>query len=912
MDEPDQSLIPRPMHHKRENPRPFWQRALLGFIEALQFFGIAGGAAASKPAARITPLSQRIRMRETASASSGVRRTSPFVRVRERAIPPAPEPGIAQEKESGSVRYTAKRGDSLWKIAEREYGQGERWTDIWKANHTDIHEPNLIYPGQNISVPVEETSRGILIHRAMSRESAAKVAVSPAFASLRTRVARQSATLAASLNNVSAALDQVSFGEGSGTATAAQEKLHTLVAKARTLSAATSSAPSNIALIDSVVGLLDAAHDAVESVGNFNTKTVPISVSGTTLAVHIVAPATGVVATSSFELSHTAGESVHTGSVQYSLQLEKKITATAITIIAASRAASGAAQTPQSFTSATNAKEFASTSLQLVKGYLAAGDTQAAVTSSVEAVLAAVAANVVAPASPEAVEATATAVNAVQVVRGADPVALASAVQYLENSGGDGGTGFQGAPPGMSLTESNPQLAAEIANAINSPLGIIGRVLSPVLLSIPLTIVAGEIRQSLTAQGLNPATGLPSPAADAGLGTTGENADPTGKSVTGTVQGEAGNVGAAMGGTTAPAPASGTAPSLSSSVANAMVASALGISDSAAFALNAGIQIASHINAPSEIALSGIIVTPSTDPNNNSLTVTNTNGQSANVTVSPDNITFAIAPDGTVTTFNAAGAVTSFTTIGKIASQNVPQVPQAQTIAKDDLISSIRSLTSEELATINLANFISFDDSAALSGAKISQSRNSDGTRTITVRGPRGEEGAAVTLNADGSVAAVTMDGTVDLTISPQGIFASTVTTKDGKGAINTVNTDGVITVISSDGKITTFSLKGTSTSGVGSTSVPGGTTGANADSAAGAAMGGTVAPVSAVSSPNLDQMGFLATPQSMAENAGRIAADALAVAGLFGAGSVPAMLSTVTGAGGTSQIANAAIAAAR
>ncbi|KKW20203.1 MAG: Peptidoglycan-binding LysM [Candidatus Adlerbacteria bacterium GW2011_GWC1_50_9] len=249
------------MRHKRENPRPFWQKALFGFIEVLQLFGIAGGAAASKPAARITPLSQRIRMRETASASSGVRRTSPFVRIEERVIPPAPGPGIAQEKESGSVRYVVRRGDSLWKIAEQEYGQGGRWTDIWKANRENIHEPNLIYSGQNLSVPVEEAGRRVLIHKVAEQRARATVtSVSPAFVSLRRQVAGQSVTLATSIDNISVAIHQVSFGGGSAARNAAGEDLNILAAKAHTLSAATSSAPSNIVLIDSVVGLLDAAH----------------------------------------------------------------------------------------------------------------------------------------------------------------------------------------------------------------------------------------------------------------------------------------------------------------------------------------------------------------------------------------------------------------------------------------------------------------------------------------------------------------------------------------------------------------------------------------------------------------------------------------------------------------------------
>jgi nucleoid-associated protein YgaU len=44
-------------------------------------------------------------------------------------------------------------GNSLWRIARRIYGQGIRYTVIYKANREQIRDPDLIYPGQVFFVP---------------------------------------------------------------------------------------------------------------------------------------------------------------------------------------------------------------------------------------------------------------------------------------------------------------------------------------------------------------------------------------------------------------------------------------------------------------------------------------------------------------------------------------------------------------------------------------------------------------------------------------------------------------------------------------------------------------------------------------------------------------------------------------
>ncbi len=49
--------------------------------------------------------------------------------------------------------YIVRRGNSLWLIAREIYGEGTRYTAIYAANHAEIHDPNLIYPGQRLQLP---------------------------------------------------------------------------------------------------------------------------------------------------------------------------------------------------------------------------------------------------------------------------------------------------------------------------------------------------------------------------------------------------------------------------------------------------------------------------------------------------------------------------------------------------------------------------------------------------------------------------------------------------------------------------------------------------------------------------------------------------------------------------------------
>jgi hypothetical protein len=62
-----------------------------------------------------------------------------------------------------------ERGQNLWTIARRAYGQGIRYTAIYEANRQDIRNPDLIYPGQVFNLPGSTASPAIPASSSKSR-----------------------------------------------------------------------------------------------------------------------------------------------------------------------------------------------------------------------------------------------------------------------------------------------------------------------------------------------------------------------------------------------------------------------------------------------------------------------------------------------------------------------------------------------------------------------------------------------------------------------------------------------------------------------------------------------------------------------------------------------------------------------
>lgn len=67
-----------------------------------------------------------------------------------KAPPPKPE-----EPEEKIEFYEIASGDTLGAIAKKFYGKSSRYMKIFEANREIISDPNKIYPGQKIRIPLD-------------------------------------------------------------------------------------------------------------------------------------------------------------------------------------------------------------------------------------------------------------------------------------------------------------------------------------------------------------------------------------------------------------------------------------------------------------------------------------------------------------------------------------------------------------------------------------------------------------------------------------------------------------------------------------------------------------------------------------------------------------------------------------
>ncbi|HBC73068.1 MAG: Peptidoglycan-binding LysM [Candidatus Amesbacteria bacterium GW2011_GWB1_47_19] len=79
---------------------------------------------------------------ETATPTEGLILTSP-----------SPKPEIPAVVSPGQGTYVVVKGDSLWKIAEKTYGSGYNWVDIYRENTMKIKNPDIIWVGTELNLP---------------------------------------------------------------------------------------------------------------------------------------------------------------------------------------------------------------------------------------------------------------------------------------------------------------------------------------------------------------------------------------------------------------------------------------------------------------------------------------------------------------------------------------------------------------------------------------------------------------------------------------------------------------------------------------------------------------------------------------------------------------------------------------
>ncbi|MCH8146752.1 MAG: LysM peptidoglycan-binding domain-containing protein [Planctomycetes bacterium] len=66
---------------------------------------------------------------------------------------PARTPQPAAPTMSGSRYHTVSKGDTLYAIARKYYGDQRRWKEVYEANRSTLPDPNMIKTGQRLVIP---------------------------------------------------------------------------------------------------------------------------------------------------------------------------------------------------------------------------------------------------------------------------------------------------------------------------------------------------------------------------------------------------------------------------------------------------------------------------------------------------------------------------------------------------------------------------------------------------------------------------------------------------------------------------------------------------------------------------------------------------------------------------------------
>ncbi len=86
--------------------------------------------------------------------SNAAKKKPDFSDVRSGSSSTAPDAEVEQQPVAEDTKtYTVVAGDSLSKIAKRQYGDHNEWHRIYAANKHIIKNPDLIYPGQQLTIP---------------------------------------------------------------------------------------------------------------------------------------------------------------------------------------------------------------------------------------------------------------------------------------------------------------------------------------------------------------------------------------------------------------------------------------------------------------------------------------------------------------------------------------------------------------------------------------------------------------------------------------------------------------------------------------------------------------------------------------------------------------------------------------
>jgi nucleoid-associated protein YgaU len=68
-------------------------------------------------------------------------------------VEPATQAAAAAPAQPEERYYVIEKGDTLWAIAKKFLGNGNRYPEVFEANREVIIDPDKIFPGQKIVIP---------------------------------------------------------------------------------------------------------------------------------------------------------------------------------------------------------------------------------------------------------------------------------------------------------------------------------------------------------------------------------------------------------------------------------------------------------------------------------------------------------------------------------------------------------------------------------------------------------------------------------------------------------------------------------------------------------------------------------------------------------------------------------------
>ena len=127
-----------------------------GFIDRLYKSGAVARAPVSPEPAQVAlkekPASVESKAKVIAKDEKSKPVSKPVVASNEKAAPTI----VKSTQAPSNQEYTVKGGDTLSRLSERFYNSGDKWERIYEANKDTVKNPNYIYIGQKLIIPVDE------------------------------------------------------------------------------------------------------------------------------------------------------------------------------------------------------------------------------------------------------------------------------------------------------------------------------------------------------------------------------------------------------------------------------------------------------------------------------------------------------------------------------------------------------------------------------------------------------------------------------------------------------------------------------------------------------------------------------------------------------------------------------------